>query len=185
MKQLGLIISYQTFLKRNQSNDKIRILDYYSLEQLLEFLDIDNIENKEIYLNNVIANLEDSVYENFNVKIQDKYIESEEDNYEDEVYGEDIIQEEVISKPVDKVREIKEPVKTTKEETNSLIVVNVNGQTLILNSKKKYLFVDILDVYPFDMSQAGKKQLVMTINGESCTFADELSDGDIIELRWR
>ncbi len=170
---------------RIRENDKIRILDYYSLEQLLEFLDIDNIENKEIYLNNVIANLEDSVYENFNVKIQDKYIESEEDDYEDEVYEEDIIQEEVISKPVDKVQEIKEPVKTTKEETNSLIVVNVNGQTLILNSKKKYLFVDILDVYPFDMSQAGKKQLVMTINGESCTFADELSDGDIIELRWR
>ena len=181
-------------ITRIRENDKIKILDYYTIEQMLEFLDID-MENKEIYLNNVIATYEDIVYENFNVEIKDKYVENVEVESFDELPEEEVYETEI----QEEIEEIIEPVqnkmeenKTTtfsnkkeKENENSLIVVNVNGQTLILNSKKKYLFVDILDVYPFDMSQAGKKQLVMTTNGVSCTFADELSDGDIVELRWR
>ncbi|MBQ4068925.1 MAG: cell division protein FtsA [Lachnospiraceae bacterium] len=175
---------------RIRDNDRIKILDYYSVAQLVEFLDID-IEDKEIYLNNVIANLNDSVYENFTIKIEDKFAEEEsygyEEEYEDEFYEEE---EVTVKAPVStniKSESVKNapPPAPAKEEANSLIVINVNGKTLILNSKKKYLFVDILDVYPFDMSLAGKKQLVMTINGVGCTFADELSDGDIIELCWR
>lgn len=173
---------------RIRENDNIKILDYYTMEQMIEFLDIDDVENKEIYLNNVIANYNDCVYDNFNIKINDKYIESQEDEIEDEieedVYKDEIEQEEVFGKE-NVSSEVVESVNKVKEDTNSLIVVNVNGKTLILNSKKKYLFVDVLDVYPFDMSMAGKKQLIMTINGLACTFADELSDGDIIELSWR
>lgn len=170
---------------RIRENDRIKILDYYSIQQLLEFLDID-IQDKDIYLNNVIADVEDSVYENFTVKIEEKYKEDDFDDYENDNGEEEIIDEpqQTLTEQTSDSVNITEPV-VPKEETNSLIVINVNGKTIILNSKKKYLFVDILDVYPFDMSLAGKKQLVMTINGEDCTFADELTDGDIIELCWR
>ena len=50
--------------------------------------------------------------------------------------------------------------------------------------KKNPIFVDVFDVYPFDMTKAGGTRLVTRINGEDKDFTEPIHDGDRIELFW-
>ena len=58
--------------------DRIEILGYYTLEQVLEFMDI--ICRGKIYVNNVIAPLDAKVYDNFSIACE---IMKEEPNYKE------------------------------------------------------------------------------------------------------
>lgn len=60
-----------------QNEDKIEILPYYTLEQVLDFMDI--AAEGEVLVNHVPANLQTKVYENFSVdcQITDKFHETE------------------------------------------------------------------------------------------------------------
>lgn len=59
-----------------REGDRIEILGYYTLEQVLEFMDI--ICRGKIYVNNVIAPLDAKVYDNFSIACE---IMKEEPNY--------------------------------------------------------------------------------------------------------
>lgn len=59
-----------------RESDRIEILGYYTLEQVLEFMDI--ICRGKIYVNNVIAPLDAKVYDNFSIACE---IMKEEPNY--------------------------------------------------------------------------------------------------------
>lgn len=48
-----------------KDGDRIELLDYYTLKQVLEFMDI--IEHKQVTVNNIPAGLETKVYDNFTV----------------------------------------------------------------------------------------------------------------------
>jgi len=65
------------------------------------------------------------------------------------------------------------------------ITVTVNGRPVTLKGKAGYCFVDILDFYPFDVSQAHGETVVMQINGEKADFTSVLSVGDVIDLYWK
>lgn len=62
--------------------------------------------------------------------------------------------------------------------------VTVNGQPVTMPPKEKPIFVDVFDVYPFDMSKAGGTRLVTRINGQDKEFTEPIWDGDAIELYW-
>ncbi len=64
--------------------DRIEILGYYTLEQVLEFMDI--IYRGKVYVNNVIAPMDTKVYDNFSIICE---IMKEEPNYNEliEKYG--------------------------------------------------------------------------------------------------
>ena len=70
------------------------------------------------------------------------------------------------------------------EETGKRIFVIVNGQAVALSGKDSYIFVDILDFYPFDTSVMGGRDLIMTVNDEKAEFSTPVSEGDIIEMYW-
>lgn len=58
-----------------QNGDEIQILDYYTLEQVLEFCDI---KEEGVYLvNNVVALPGDKVYENFSIDMEQKQVRVE------------------------------------------------------------------------------------------------------------
>ncbi len=59
-----------------KDQDRIEILGYYTLEQVLEFMDI--IYRGKIYVNNVIAPMDTKVYDNFSIACE---IMKEEPNY--------------------------------------------------------------------------------------------------------
>lgn len=60
-----------------QDRDAIEIVDYYRLEQVLEFMDI--VYRGNVYVNNVLADMDEKVYDNFSIACE---IKEEEPNYE-------------------------------------------------------------------------------------------------------
>lgn len=62
--------------------------------------------------------------------------------------------------------------------------VTVNGEPVTMPSKEKPIFVDVFDVYPFDMTKAGGTRLITRINGVDKEFTEPVCDGDEIELYW-
>lgn len=74
---------------------------------------------------------------------------------------------------------------TTEAEAGNSITVIVNGEPVELMGKEAYIFVDIFSRITFDL-QAGKGRAIATvINGRDAQFAEELHDGDKIELYWK
>ena len=62
--------------------------------------------------------------------------------------------------------------------------VTVNGTSVTMPAKAKPIFVDVFDVYPFDMSKVGGTRLVTRINGIDKDFTEPVYEGDEIDLYW-
>ncbi len=160
------------------SGDAIEILNYYTVEQVLRFLDIE-YDSMDIRLNNRIALPGDLVYENFNLDFEAFPDKTEEiPSYEE--------------KEKTEPENAAGPPKLSETETshdnkiiNSAITVFINNSPVILKNKNRYIFVDILDFYPFDTSVAGGSELITTINGERCDFTGVINNGDVLEIYWK
>lgn len=74
--------------------------------------------------------------------------------------------------------------KNTASKKDNSIFVSVNGSVVKLTGKDKYIFVDILDVYDFDLSKMGGNRLVQKVNDMPADFTTPLKDGDITGLYW-
>lgn len=146
-----------------QDGDHLEILNYYTLEQVLTFMDLEAVE--EIYVNNEWATLNDKVYENFSIRY---ILKSTEASNKDE----GLIQ----NTPTMEVTEDK----TLETE----ITLTINGEKAVLKGKQSYILVDILDVYPFDMSKATTSHLITKVNEKVADFTTSLSDNDIIDMYW-
>lgn len=134
--------------------DDLQILNYYTLKQVLEFMDIPY--HGTFYVNHVVANLEEKIYDNFTILTE--------------------------------LEDVKEEVAVTKEkkevEESVEIQVTINGQPVTLFGKSNYIFVDILDVYPFDLNVGVGKNLVQMINGIHSDFTSGIKNGDDIQIYW-
>lgn len=65
------------------------------------------------------------------------------------------------------------------------IQVEVNGKKVTLPAKQRHAFVDVFDVYPFDLTKAGGKKLISRLNGiDVIDFATPVHPGDSIDLYW-
>ena len=152
-----------------KEGDELKILSYYTLEKLLEFMDLPFTEH--IYVNNRIAGRDEKVYENFTVEwaLEEKKTETVS---------------EQISNETDK--EVTQTGHTVSETAGTqAVTLMVNGKPVILRGKASYVFVDILDVYPFDVSASHGESVVMQINGEKAEFVTPVTDGDVIDLYWK
>ena len=148
--------------------DEIVVLNYYTLSQLLTFMDID-YDKILVKVNNKPAKEDEKVYENFSIDFEE--IDKEPEKVEDEDLsdngldsGNDEVVEVVESEGND------EEVHTDDNEVKD-IVIAVNNKPVILKNKADYIFVDILDFYhEFDTKVAGGREIITTINGEKCEF---------------
>ena len=160
-----------------QEGDELKLLSYYTLEMLLEFMDLPFTNN--IYVNNRKASKQEKVYENFTVEWS---LEPEIFQEEWTVEPEESIEEIVEEKPVEQEREV---VVTPEAKPVTEVRLIVNGKPIALRGKSSYAFVDILDFYPFDVSVAHGETVVMQINGERAEFTTKVNTGDIIDLYWK
>lgn len=180
-----------------QNEDKIEILPYYTLEQLLDFMDI--AAEGEVLVNHVPANLQTKVYENFSVdcQITDKFHETEAAPQES-MGSSDMTDTERSHEPM--------PVSDTTDESQSSETVNtenitdeqqsqsfdpekdfaitVNGEPYALRGKTHYILVDVLDIYPIDTSKAHGDYMEIKINGMDAEFSQPLAEHDAVILRW-
>ncbi|MDU6263835.1 MAG: cell division FtsA domain-containing protein [Anaerocolumna aminovalerica] len=168
-----------------QDNDEIEILNYYTLEQILEFMDLEYKET--ILVNNMTASLEDKIYENFSIEY-----ELPEDAFEEEYAS----SQEEMNPAAQCIKDI--PAESMGNSNNNIhnlqtepssgirdMYIIVNGESVKLSKKKNYIFVDIFDFYPFNLSTLGGSKLITTINGEPAEFTSPLKDGDVVELYWK
>lgn len=178
----GKLVSCPKFIMANgnlvsgyyeiQEGDHLEILNYYTLEQVLAFMDLEY--NGSIYVNNELAELDDKVYENFTIRYE---LESISLNYQEVTQAEN-------GEDSERIENTKEENIAKEEPSTQEIVVAINGESVVLTGKTKYIFVDILDFYPFDMSTATSSRLVTKVNGELADFTTSLCNHDSIDLYW-
>ena len=166
-----------------QEGDELKLLSYYSLENLLAFMDLPYTEH--IYVNNRLASKDEKVYENFSVEWALE--EKRPDMTLDEVLTVEAEAAEVVLQAAEAVNQEAAPAAeaTAAPKAVADLLVIVNGRPVTLKGKAQYCFVDILDFYPFDVSQAHGQNVVMQINGEKAEFTSPLAAGDVIDLYWK
>lgn len=66
------------------------------------------------------------------------------------------------------------------------VEIEVNGRKVVLLPKPAHMFVDVFDVYPFDLSKAGGTKMVCRVNGiDVVDFTVPIHDGDKVDLYWQ
>lgn len=148
--------------------DRVIMENYYTVSQLFRFLDI-SLDTVYVSVNNGDADGDTRVYENFTVQYVDR------DSF---AYLEEDAPEQDGGKAASYAGEEK------PDKENISITVTVNGTLVTMNGKPSYKFVDILDVYPFDVSKMHGRELVTKMDGEKAAFSDMIHSGAVLELFW-
>lgn len=82
----------------------------------------------------------------------------------------------------------KEPEKIKEPEKPALpkgaILVEVNGDEIMLTGKREYIFVDLFDAITFDLNASNGRAIVTKVNGEDAGYMQKLNHGDVIEIYW-
>lgn len=161
-----------------QEGDTIEILNYYTLAQLLRFLDI--TPEGIVTVNHEEATEDTRVYENFSVDWSThlRYKDLKEADIEKTVEKQETVAPQTESEETDvTVEPEKKPVQS--------ITVLANQKSYTLTGKDKYVFVEIFDAMNFDTSKVQGTELVMQLNDRKAEPFDELHNGDVISIYWR
>ena len=163
-----------------QENDAVEMLNFYTVKQITEFMDVMLDPHMNIYVNNKLADMDTPVYDNFSVVWMLGQMESA-DSQEETQQGEEMPgeSEHEQGKEQDKNREPER-----KPEVHSIAVL-VNKAPITLIGKTGYIFVDVFDRIDFDLSRPKGKGIVTTLNGRPAQYMEPIHDGDVIEIYWQ
>lgn len=195
-----------------QPDDQIEILNYYTVGQILEFMDVILEPQMNLYVNNRLADRDTPVYENFSVlwtreilpepqrdSAQEWRMQNadageepwEEDEEEMESAGEN---EELSGENGNPFGENGRSSGAESEsaageaeaggETVSISVI-VNNQLVVLEGKTEYVYVDVFEKIDFDRSRPKGMGIVTTLNGRPAQYMEAIHDGDVLEIYWR
>ncbi len=172
-----------------KDGDNIEILPYYTVRQILDFLDLATSSNQEIQVNHLRAELSTPVYDQFSVDFinkSDAYFDEENDEKSDEpsitAYAEDMEINEMQNNQLSSVEETISD-ETTKEVFDLHVIVN--GNPLVIQGKSEYVFVNIFDYIDFDLTKSKGRSIVTKVNGRDAEYMEELHDQDIVEIYWK
>ena len=188
--------------------DKVENRNYYTVGQLAKFMDIQLDPDGEINVNNRASSLDTLVYENFTVdwdtidyaSMDDSYISDEDHDDEDQDNKTDGIESD--SENMAASGENSDPDDTSdaaaetadsdsatedkKDDNKGIpIHVTVNGSQYTITGKSTYVFVDIFNVFPFDINESNGRGVYTTINGKNCGYVQPIQEGDKIEIGWK
>ncbi len=184
-----------------KNGDEIEFLKYYTIEQILQFMDLSSDVYDTYYVNNNPADMQTKVYENFSVLISKTEVAAsyaqleEEDNqqteetmeeesrmeFREQEEMEEALAEEAFENPEEKEES---DAKTSEESENIRMMVMVNHKPVVLHGKPKYIFVDIFEYIDFDLSKP-QGAIVTNLNGSKAQFMQTLHEGDVIEVYWK
>lgn len=173
--------------------DKIRMENFYSLAQLLEFMDYD-LKDFNVLVNNEPADKHTRVYENFSVKLSPRINDENdavdkvlnEENADTEI-DENTFADEDAESNVDTTEDavyFKKSARVNKPEPAATsITITVNGMPVKLTGKSTYILVDLFQFYDFDLSTP-KGNVVIKHNGRIGVYTAPLSNSDVVEVYW-
>ncbi|MBR5968156.1 MAG: rod shape-determining protein [Lachnospiraceae bacterium] len=144
-----------------RNGDDIKVLDYYTVDKLIEYMDV--AREGTVLVNNIIALGNEKVYENFSV---DFGIAAEEYRREEEP------------------KAVPAAAPEEKKTVNPVTVI-VNGQPVVITGREKYRLVDVLDFYEFDTSGHSGNEAVIRVNGKPADFTAPVGENSQIELYWK
>lgn len=184
-----------------QHEDRIEVLNYYTLKQVLEFMDIISYDN--LFVNNAPADMDTRVYDNFTILcdveeqlptsyVSEQFVVYEEREPEEISPDAGELKKSVSEPELDAEGEAVENKRPLEQEAVSridtgnagTIAVTVNGESVLLRNKNNYILVDVLDFYPFDTSVAHGDHLELAVNGIACDFTQPVRAGDQIRMEW-
>ncbi|MDE6434509.1 MAG: rod shape-determining protein [Lachnospiraceae bacterium] len=188
-----------------QEGDRVEILNYYTLSQLMQFMDIETPH--EVFVNGARAGADTKIYENFKVAwidrddiykaqrfvteepLPDNGTEkgSETQKEDNAMSGDDAVS---TNADVEKISGAytKTDALSSKEKSENTAIdmgVTVNGKDIILTGKKEYVFVDVFDKYDFDLKNVGGTKLVQKIDGLDVDHFSPLHQGAVVEIYWK
>lgn len=155
--------------------DQIEILNYYTVEQIAEFMDVVLEPYMNLYVNNRLADRNTPVYEKFSVV----WTEEEMPEYDRESEDFDSIDE----KETETTKEPEVPDEYEEENPRTISVI-VNGKPVELQGKSSYVYVDVFECIDFDLSRPRGKGIVTTLNGRPAEYMEPIGEGDVIEIYW-
>ena len=181
--------------------DDINILNYYTVRQIADFMDVMLEPNMNIYVNNNIADENSEVYDNFTVNWTLEVLKSQRQEAEEAIASsyEDLPDEET-------KEEATEDTTSSDNQNNaaegdyaslpqddgeydgptpvSVITVTANGRPVILRGKTSFVFVDIFDAISFNLTDSRGRNIVTKLNGRQAQYMEPLKDGDVVEIYW-
>lgn len=177
-----------------REGDAICMLDYYTVAQILEFLDIILPEGTPIAVNNMRAGKDTPVYENFTLiwgeaagrlPVLQEVDEEESESTEEEPWdnGEESIEEESEDATASEAGESISRPAENKVIPRS-IIVTANGMPVTLSGKASYVYVDIFDYLDIDLTKP-QGNIVTLLNGQTAEYLKEIKNGDVIEVYWK
>ena len=180
--QLPKFVSVNGMLQSNyyviKSGDSIEMLNYYTLKQLTEFMDVTLDIHTNCYVNNQLADSDTPVYENFTVTWTLE--KSDAENKENIDFVQTDGQKQVAAAEEEEL--------SSGEENGAIsvtITVLVNNHPVQLSGKPEYVYVDVFDYIDFDLTRPKGKGIITTLNGRQAQYMEPIADGDIIEIYWQ
>lgn len=170
-----------------KENDDITILNYYTLNQLLEFMDVIMPHEITININNKPAGYDDKIYNNFNVDWEDEINSPKNDVvHKEEVTPEESVIEDDSDSNIYEDKALEDIQSSDKKEDSFVeMLVYVNDKPVTLKGKSDYIFVDVFDFIDFDLSSMKGNSLVTKINGMiTAGFMQKLNSYDRLEIYW-
>ncbi len=178
-----------------KENDDIQILNYYTVQQIIEFMDVILKDGTKIYVNNKLATPEEKVYENFSVlwTLEEVHLSDveDEDTLEEEIeYASDYDEEYETrdSKDMGGTRVVSSESienEASQEPDKIAITVTVNNAPVYMVGKSSYIYVDVFDLINFDLSQPQGRSVVTLLNGKPATYTELLKQGDVLDIYWK
>lgn len=168
-----------------QDGDEITFLDYYTVAQVAEFMDVVLDPHINLYVNNALADLDTPVYENFSLiwKMEEEE-RAPEAEPEKEAAGPEPDPEKASQKEEDTDPE-KQTQEASEEKAVRQVHVLVNKKPVVLDGKSSYVYVDVFDQIEFDRTRPRGKGIVTTLNGRPAQYMEPITDGDVIEIYWQ
>lgn len=184
-----------------KEGDIIETRSYYTVGQLIEFMDVELDMDKEILVNNRDADMGTLVYENFSVEWTVLETRTHIDDMEKEVSDvETALDMETGAEKADMETNgettetggtdtVTESAKEAKEESmpepeEISIEVIVNKEPITMTDKKDYIYVDVFDYIDFNLNDSRGRSIVTLLNGENAEYTATLKNGDVIDIYW-
>ena len=172
-----------------KEGDVIETRNYYTVSQVIEFMDVEIDEDREILVNNKPADMDTLVYDNFSIEwtvLSFGVAPDDVNSYNatEEAVTENGTDYENRSEEDEAVGNAQE-ASDVSETVDNRCIVTVNGETVELMGKESYIFVDIFDRISFDLNASRGRAIATMVNGMDAEFSQELHDGDRIELYWK
>ncbi|MGN0430913.1 MAG: cell division protein FtsA [Lachnospiraceae bacterium] len=175
-----------------QNGDNIEMQNFYTVAQILEFMDVILPQGTAIAVNNVAADRETAVYENFSVvwgEAAESIVRIAGEAAESIVHvageaAESIVHvaEEASSQHTEQEEAVPQ---TSQTPAIHDIVVMVNGRPIRMSGKASYVYVDVFDYIDFDLSKPQGSGVHTGLNGGPAEYLKEIKDGDVIDIYWR